>query len=310
VADEKREGGENEKLDMRMTRTFPYSIGKSLCAVVPAAVLTAGIFVAVTDAAGQTADSAGPAVARLDVRLSELEQELRATTGRIEEMNFRLRQLDERLDKLVADVDYRLTRQGAATGPAPPGSQGAASPSVSPAEPGAAGDRAPMVLGRMPKSEMEARRGELSTSERPPSAEKAAEPDDVLPEGTPREQYAYGFGLMRKANYDEAETAFKEFLAAHPDDPLADNARYWLGETYYVRGDFARAAETFLEGYQRNKAGPKAPDTLLKLGMSLSALGKNKEACATYGELTRTLPDAPATIKGKADKERRRLGCS
>jgi len=293
-----------------MTRTFPYPIGKSVYAIVPAAVLTAGIFVAVTDAAGQTADSAGPAVARLEVRLSELEQELRATTGRIEEMNFRLRQLDERLDKLVADVDYRLTRQGAATGPAPPGSQGAASPSVSPAEPGAAGDRAPMVLGRMPQSEMEARRGELGTSERPPFAEKAAEPADVLPEGTPREQYAYGFGLMRKANYDEAETAFKEFLAAHPNDPLADNARYWLGETYYVRGDYARAAETFLEGYQRNKAGPKAPDTLLKLGMSLAALGKNKEACATYGELTRTLPDAPATIKGKADKERRRLGCS
>jgi tol-pal system protein YbgF len=114
---------------------------------------------------------------------------------------------------------------------------------------------------------------------------------------------------MRKAKYDEAEAAFKEFLAANPDDPLADNAHYWLGETYYVRGDYARAAEAFLEGYQGNKAGPKAPDTLLKLGMSLAALGKNKEACATYGELKKTLPDAPATIKGKADKERRRLGC-
>jgi tol-pal system protein YbgF len=295
---------------MRMTRTFPYPIGKSLYAIAPAVVLTAGIFVVTTDAVGQTADSAGPAVARLEVRLSELEQELRATTGRIEEMNFRLGQLSERLDKLVADVDYRLTRQGAATGSAPTGSQGAASPSVSPAEPGTAAGRAPMVLGRMPKSEMEARRGELETSGRPPSVQEAAKPDDVLPEGTPREQYAYGFGLMRKANYDEAEAAFKEFLAAHPDDPLADNARYWLGETYYVRGDYARAAETFLEGYQRNKAGPKAPDTLLKLGMSLAALGKNKEACATYGELKRTLPDAPATIKGKADKEVRRLGCS
>jgi tol-pal system protein YbgF len=277
-------------MDMRMTRTFPYPIDKGLYAV----VLAAGIFVVTTDSVGQAAD---PAVARLEVRLVELEQELRATTGRIEEMNFRLRRLGERLDKLVADVDYRLTRAGAPPPPAPP------------AEAGAAGGGAPMVLGRMPKSELEARRGELDASKRPPSAEEAAEPGGVLPEGTPREQYAYGFGLMRKANYDEAEAAFKEFLAAHPDDPLADNARYWLGETYYVRGDYARAAETFLEGYQGNKAGPKAPDTLLKLGMSLAALGKNKEACATYGELKRTLPDAPATIKGKADKERRRLGC-
>jgi tol-pal system protein YbgF len=294
---------------MRMTGTFPYPIGKSLYA----GVLALGILNVATDAVGQTADPAGPAVAGLEVRLAELEQELRATTGRIEEMNFRLRQLGERLDKLVADVDYRLTRLGAAPAttaePAAVGSQGTVAPSASPSEPEAAGGGAPMVLGRMPKSELEARKGEIETSGPPSSAETPPGLGDVLPEGTPREQYAYGFGLMRKANYDEAEIAFKEFLAAHPDDPLADNARYWLAETYYVRGDYARAAETFLEGYQGNKTGPKAPDTLLKLGMSLAALGKNKEACATYGELKRTLPDAPATIKSKADKERQRLGC-
>lgn len=293
-------------MDMRMTRAFSFRIGRSACAV----VLAAGVFAATDDVVGQSVD---PAVARLEVRLGELEQELRATTGRIEEMNFRLRQLDERLDKLVADVDYRLTRQGsapgAATGPAPAGSRGATPPSASSAAPGKAGSGAPMVLGRMPKSELEAGKGEHSPSDRPTSAEDPSVPSNVLPEGTPREQYAYGFGLMRKANYDGAEAAFKEFLADNPDDPLADNARYWLGETYYVRGDYALAAETFLEGYQGNKTGPKAPDTLLKLGMSLAALGKNKEACATYNELKRTLPNAPATIKGKADKERQRLGC-
>jgi tol-pal system protein YbgF len=284
-------------------------MGKSLFA----GVLAVGILTVTTDAIGQTADPAGPAIAGFEVRLAELEQELRATTGRIEEMNFRLRQLSERLDKLVADVDYRLTRLGAEPAttaePAPSGSQGAVAPSTSPAGTAAAGGGAPMVLGRMPKSDMEARKGGLETSGRPASAEAAPGRGDVLPEGSPREQYAYGFGLMRKANYDGAETAFKEFLAVHPDDPLADNARYWLGETYYVRGDYAQAAETFLEGYQGNKTGPKAPDTLLKLGMSLAALGKNKEACATYGELKRALPDAPATIKSKADKERLRLGC-
>lgn len=293
-------------MDIRKTGTFPYPIGRSVSAV----VLAAGILAVTDNAVGQSVD---PAVARLEVRLGELEQELRATTGRIEEMNFRLRQLDERLDKLVADVDYRLTRQGnasgAAAGAAPAGSRAAAPPSASPAEPGAAGSGAPMVLGRMPKAELESRTGDQNTSENPTSTEQATVTGGVLPEGTPREQYAYGFALMRKANYQEAEAAFKEFLADNPDDPLADNARYWLGETYYVRGDYPQAAETFLEGYQGNKTGPKAPDTLLKLGMSLAALGKSKEACATYDELKRTLPDAPAAIKGKADKERQRLGC-
>ena len=166
-----------------------------------------------------------------------------------------------------------------------------------------------MVLGRMPKSELEASRAERSPSETAPSSEAGAAAGAAMPQGSSREQYAYAFGLMRKANYDEAEAVFKEFLAAHPDDPLAGNARYWLGETYYVRGDYARAAETFLDGYQRDKSGTKASDTLLKLGMSLAALGKNKEACATYAELGKALPDAPATIKSKADKERQQLRC-
>ena len=298
---------------MGMTGNPPRAAGKWVAAVFLATTTLA----VATGAVGQTADPAGPAVARLEVRLSELERELRATTGRIEEMNFRLRQLDERLDKLVADIDYRLTRLGAAPGGAaatPPASAGpgmatAPAPAAQPAAPATAGAGAPMVLGRMPKSELEASRAERSPSETAPSSEAGAAPGAAMPQGSSREQYAYAFGLMRKANYDEAEAVFKEFLAAHPDDPLAGNARYWLGETYYVRGDYTRASKTFLDSYQRDRTGPKAPDSLLKLGMSLSALGKNKEACATYGELIRALSDAPATIKSKADKERQRLGC-
>jgi tol-pal system protein YbgF len=90
---------------------------------------------------------------------------------------------------------------------------------------------------------------------------------------------------------------------------LADNARYWLGETYYARGEYARSAEIFLDGYEKNKQSPKAPDTLLKLGLSLSGLGKKKEACASFRELGRAFPNAPEPVKDRAAQESKRIAC-
>ena len=106
--------------------------------------------------------------------------------------------------------------------------------------------------------------------------------------------------MLEKRNYEEAGAVFSDFLKANPTDPLADNARYWLGETYYARGEYGRSAEIFLEGYEKNKTGPKAPDTLLKLGLSLSALDKKKEACASFRELKWAFPNAPESVKEKA----------
>ncbi|MFZ1414605.1 MAG: tol-pal system protein YbgF, partial [Defluviicoccus sp.] len=127
---------------------------------------------------------------------------------------------------------------------------------------------------------------------------------------TPREVYAGAFAQLQREKYPEAETGFQQFLKRYPDDPLAENANYWLGESYYAQGDYARAATTFLEGYEKHKKGAKASDTLLKLAMSLGRLNKKPEACATLQELGRAFPGAPSAIKTKAGDERRRLGCS
>ena len=137
-----------------------------------------------------------------------------------------------------------------------------------------------------------------------PSTQTAA-----LPQGTPRAQYMHAFGLLRQGNYDMAASSLRQFLEAHGDDKLASNARYWLGETYYVRGSFVEAAETFLEGYQADPQGPKAPDALLKLGMSLSSLDKKNEACAAFQKLRQDYPDASAGLKSTLQREWQKNGC-
>jgi tol-pal system protein YbgF len=160
------------------------------------------------------------------------------------------------------------------------------------------------MLGSAPGAADSARDG----AGRNPSADTDGA-DAVLPEGPPREQYAHAFNLMHNKRFDEAEAAYKAFLERHPDDPLAENAHYWLGETYYARQDYAAAAGTFLAGYEKFKTGAKAPDTLLKLGMALARLDKTPEACASFAEIERAFPDAPSAILGRAEAEARQAGC-
>ncbi|MGZ8995401.1 MAG: tol-pal system protein YbgF, partial [Rhodospirillales bacterium] len=249
------------------------------------------------------------------------EEDQRALTGRVEELGYQVSRLTERVDKLVADMEYRLA-QGVppATGSQPespplmppPGPAAAPAPEAAPAPSPAPNpttnevytERQPRPLGTMPAGEASAPSGAPSGGS---AANGGAAPASV---GTPREQYARAYDLLRQGKYDQAEVAFSTFLAQHPQDPLTENARYWLGETFYARGNYARAAEVFVEGYQTSKTGPKAPDTLLKLGMSLSSMGKKKEACATFKEMSRAFPEAPAAVKEKATQEGRRAGCS
>ena len=131
----------------------------------------------------------------------------------------------------------------------------------------------------------------------------------ILPRGTPREKYIFALGFFRKEQYEDAEVALSAFLKAHGDHALASNARFWLGETFYVRDDYIRAAENFLEGFQSNPKGQKAPDILLKLGMSMANLDKRREACAAFRKLAIEYTDAPANIKRLVARERSRNAC-
>lgn len=291
--------------------------------------------------AGASGDGvvSGPAMARQAVRLTTIEEDMRSLTGASETLSHNLSRLMERLDKLVGDVDYRLTALENAAGLG-----GTAAAAANTAAPGAGtvtsvqsqsllGSQ-PGVLGRISEKDLAAVRpaGDgaaatptspgagvtavqqtaLSAPTAPATAVEAAAseaPVTILPTGSAQDQYAFSFGLLRKAEYDKAEQALGEFMAAHPDVPLAHNAHYWLGETFYVRAQYARAAEVFLDAFQKTPTGAKAPDILLKLGMSLANLDKKREACASFSKLMRDYPRASSAIKRKAERQIQQNAC-
>lgn len=164
----------------------------------------------------------------------------------------------------------------------------------------------------------------VSAPANPPAARPAPAPQGVssttasvaraidsgdLPEGSVQEQYAFAFGKLKVRDYDGAESAFRTFIDRNPDDPLAGNAMYWMGETYYVRKQYPEAARIFLDAYQRFPQGNKAPDNLFKLARSLVQIGEKTSACTTFAELMKTFPDANTRILSKARDEMKSLSC-
>lgn len=127
--------------------------------------------------------------------------------------------------------------------------------------------------------------------------------------GNPKQLYETAYGYLMQRNYGAAQSAFEDFLSRFPNDSLAGNAQYWLGEAYFVRGQFKAAAGAFLKGYQVYSSNARAPDSLLKLAMSLDRLGQKDAACTSYAELSSKFPSAPQNVKMRAKSERQRTGC-
>lgn len=292
----------------------------------------------------------GPALARLGTRVSRMEGDMRDLTGRMEQMNHRLSQIEQRLDKLASDLEFRLSRLeggsggsmsgmaaggGSGSGMSGPGGAGGEQAMAPSGQGGggeaASGRQAPQAgtLGTIDPSAVEAVREAAAERDRRAAArgggaqaggsggepqQQAAVPSTAdsatLPEGPPSEQYKHAFGLLRQGRYEDAAETFRQFLERHPDDQLAPNARYWLGETYYVRADYVSAAETFLEAYSQGAEAPKAADSLLKLGMSLAQLDKIAEACAAFDKVKRDYPDAPAGLRSTLEREMSKHNCS
>jgi tol-pal system protein YbgF len=121
--------------------------------------------------------------------------------------------------------------------------------------------------------------------------------------------YDNAYALLKNKNYDRAQEEFDKFMAEYPTHGLAGNAKYWLGETYYVRGKYDVAARLFAEGYQQYPDGSKTADNLLKLGMALGALGKKEDACIALAQLDKETGANLASVQRRAEQEKTRLGC-
>ena len=261
---------------------------------------------------GAAADTGSESAAseRNSRRLAELETDIdearewrRRVTGRFEEFENFLHRLEGRIERLVADVDFRLTAleqgQGAAAG----------GTAVAPA-----GEVPAVGASDQAQASVAARQGdgyEPSTAPQSLGTIPADEPEDdvQLAALTPDEQYSQAFSLLEEARHEEAHDAFSRFIDANPAHDLAQNAAYWRAESLYARQMYPEAAKSYALNLRQYPEGRKAPDNMVKLGMALLKLGREEEACRTFAQLDRNFPHPPLNIRRAAQRGQRQANC-
>jgi tol-pal system protein YbgF len=220
------------------------------------------------------------------VQLTQIQEEMRALRGGLEQVQYSQSKLKSDLKSLSDDVDYRLRalEEAAAT------------------QASLAADDEKAVPEENPKDTDDDKK-----SEREKPSAKAEKPQFTDSDT----HYNYAFGMLNKKQYDKAAASFDSFIRTYPKDPLVPNALYWQGESYYARGDYVRAADGFRRGYEAAPDGQKAPDNLLKLGLSLANVKRKDEACVVLGQVTSKYTQKSfAATRDRAEQAKARLKCS
>lgn len=268
-------------------------------------------------------------------RTVQLEAQIRDLTNQLEQQGNDLRLLRTDYDRMVTDVNDRLqaleSRGGGAapmagsTGTSATGSTGAPmagtpqasqSPSVPQPTPGGMAGGTGAVSGSLPDpnaayvpSGTAGQLGEINETPAQAAAQKNAA-SSAAGGTSAASLYDESFSYMQRGDYAAAEQGFTSFLSQYSKHPLAANARYWIGETWYARNDFTKASQNFAKSFQEYPNGQKAPDSLLKLAQSLDKTGKSKDACLTLGELKKRFPSGPSAVLRQADAELQRMKCA
>lgn len=239
---------------------------------------------------------------QLLLRVQQMEADLRGLTGRVEQQTYEIDQLKQQVEAMNYQMQQASRREPTLIVPQSPDM-------MRPDESAQHADNSGLMADEMAPTE---ERGSEATSEAPPQPNqkgmRTATPE--LPDGSdPTALYEASYNKIKTNDYESAEAGFSDFIKRYPDHKLTANAYYWLGESYYVRGQFDKATRTFAQSYQKFPKGPKGPDNLLKLGLSLAAEGKNKDACIALNQLGKEYTTAAPDIMATADAQRQKLGC-
>ena len=253
------------------------------------------------------------ALTRHLLKLSEIENQFRDLTNKFEEVNFKLDKLSNRLTKLQSDNQLRFEQIEKTMGNVV--STGAANlnENISDEDKILPGSSEPQDLGSISYKDMTTSATTQQTQSVDSTStvilENMESSEKLLPEDTPEKQYEFATSFLKVGDYNTAERALKEFVQTNPNHELAGNAQYWFAETFRIRQLYVDAASAYLEGYQKYPKSEKAPDNLLKLGVSLVQIGEKDQGCMMIVSLKTEYPEASQSILQKAKYEEKKFEC-
>ena len=237
------------------------------------------------------------------LRLNEIEDQFRELTNKFEEVNFKLDKLSSRVTKIQSDTQLRFSDLEVGVNDSQKEKKinlpGSSKPQDFGANPG-------YETSNLPKEQTinSIQSAQTVISEEPEKKES------LLPNKPANEQYDFAVSFMKIGDYETAEIALKEFIEKNKEHELAGSAQYWYGETFRIRQLYSDAATAYLDGYQNYPKSLKAPDNLLKLGITMVQLGEKDQGCKMISGLKKEYPKASKSVLQKAQYEQKKFKCN
>ncbi len=253
-------------------------------------------------------------------RLGQLEEQVRTLTGKVEELNHKLRLTEDQLRRSQEDVEYRLQQLEnpgqtprvvqppvvkVPTTTAPANRSQQLSTLNSPAQGTNSG---PLDLSQIARGSNTAPTGSTAGNSAG-TLQFSGSNVNALLTGEPQADYNAIYGLMVGGNYSAATEGFDTFLGMYPDHELTANAQHWLGESLLAQRQYENAAQAFLKSYTDFPESELAPESLLKLGTALAGMGNTSAACETYEQLLGNFQFAAPAVLEQAKVQQKRDKC-
>ncbi len=278
-----------------------------------------------------------------DPRVGALEEQLRQLNGRVEELNFQILQMQDQMRRMQQDNEFRFQEleKNGGSGAAPAGGMPDQRTEQAPLPGGAvdgtqSASRDAPTVGAPPRSLGSVRfdqNGNIIGGEvgEPVDLTQAGEIGQLGPIGqngagqngvgqndqvaalpsadNPDELYRNSSEFILSGDYKTAEAGFRQHIERFPGDARTSDAHFWLGESLLGQDRYRDAAEIFLRASRDYPSADKAPDMLLKLGISLAAMNQRDVACVTYNEIGQKYPDISSALRERVKQEKALAGC-
>ena len=266
------------------------------------------IFVSAPVVAQQAIAQTGQALVNLVIQVQQLQDEVRSLTGQIEDQSLELETLRERQRDQYLDLDQRISElRSASPGPIIPGRiipETGISGAPTTVAGGVTTSGATVIDLSTPELQAQAGGQDFPAEDVPDVREPLDSSSSVIALATPdaqarekvmspeaeKEAYDRAFQSLKDLNYADAAQQFSEFLQQYPSSDYADNAQYWLGESYYVTRNYDIALDAFqglVTGYPDS---PKVADGLLKIGYTHYELKQWDQARAALEQVQQQHP--------------------
>ncbi|AGA64344.1 TPR repeat containing exported protein [Liberibacter crescens BT-1] len=256
------------------------------------------------------------------IKIQQLESDLRQLNGRIEEMSFQLLQMQESVRKTQQDNEFRFQEiekklqdskkdkvksTKSDIGESNPIKKQSSNYSDTKENP------SKKVLSSLgtPPSNLGSLRFDNEGNPINYTVNKDSSDKEVVSENSEGDDKLYkdAYNYFSAGNYALSEQNFRKYISEYTESPNSSDATFYLGESLLAQKKYNEAAKIFLAGYKTYGNSKRAPEMLLKLGVSLVFLDEKKAACASFKAIDQKYPKASNSIKSKSLSEQKRLSC-